>query len=561
MAGSLGSIYVDLIARTVKYEDGFKRASRVTSDFERGVKSLLGQLAPLLGGAGLGAIAGSALKAADGVAKMADRLGLTTTAVQEYQHAIKLSGLESEQFEKAITKLNNNIAQGKLPFKDTESALAGIADKVAKARDGIERARVVTEAFGDKLGSKMIPFLKQGSEGIQQLRDEAEKLGLVIGDETIRSAEKFQDEIETLGNVIKTNFQAGLLEGFVDTSDEIRDIYTDPAFIQGVKDIGAAFGEVTRFVVEAVKAYQDAKVALAALGIEIASKFDKNSPFAIDKDVAEQALLIAGERLQKAPAAPERPKITQTGAGESYQDLLDRAKTLGDINEKLTREAVLVQTQVTFYGEKKDIIDRAVRAKEIELDLAERGIVLSAKEREAIQLKLDLLAENERRLNDLKEADEELKKQQRELTEIIGHAFEDAVAGGKDFREVLAGIEQDIKRIVLRTLVTKPFENWFSGILGGGSGGGGGGGGFFDGLGSLFSWLPKFDTGIDRVPNDMMAVIHKDEAVLKPSEAAAWRAGSGGQTINMAVYTPDANSFRASDRQIARQLKNRLAIA
>jgi hypothetical protein len=52
-------------------------------------------------------------------------------------------------------------------------------------------------------------------------------------------------------------------------------------------------------------------------------------------------------------------------------------------------------------------------------------------------------------------------------------AFEDAIAGGKGLRDILAGIEQDIIRIITRKLVTEPFGNAITGLLGGGGGGGG----------------------------------------------------------------------------------------
>jgi hypothetical protein len=48
----------------------------------------------------------------------------------------------------------------------------------------------------------------------------------------------------------------------------------------------------------------------------------------------------------------------------------------------------------------------------------------------------------------------------------IGTAFEDAVIKGEGLRDVIKGLEQDILRIALRTLVTKPLEGAIEGLIG-----------------------------------------------------------------------------------------------
>lgn len=55
----------------------------------------------------------------------------------------------------------------------------------------------------------------------------------------------------------------------------------------------------------------------------------------------------------------------------------------------------------------------------------------------------------------------------RELGLTFQSAFEDAVVGGKSFRDVLKGIEQDILRIVIRKSVTEPIGNWIATAMGG----------------------------------------------------------------------------------------------
>ena len=86
-------------------------------------------------------------------------------------------------------------------------------------------------------------------------------------------------------------------------------------------------------------------------------------------------------------------------------------------------------------------------------------------------------------------------------------AFEDAIVSGKDFGQVLQGLEQDIIRIVARKLITEPVGNFLStsisGMLGGISFAGGGytGAGLrtggLDGKGGFMAMLHPQETVID----------------------------------------------------------------
>lgn len=74
-------------------------------------------------------------------------------------------------------------------------------------------------------------------------------------------------------------------------------------------------------------------------------------------------------------------------------------------------------------------------------------------------------------LKNLTEDTSEKIKKEKSIAEELGltftSAFEDAVIGGKKFRDVLTGIAQDIQRMILRKTITEPLGNAVSGLLNG----------------------------------------------------------------------------------------------
>lgn len=230
-------------------EKGFANLNNKVSMAAKGFISFNGVLGTLLGGAGLIAVTKSAIDAAGAIADTAVRLGMSTDALQEYQHAAQMSGISTEEFEAAIIKLNTGIAQGKVGYKDTDSALMSIADKIAKTSDQSKRASIVFDAFG-KSGAKLLPLFQDGAEGLTKMRNEAQQLGLVMNAGTIQAAEKLGDQLDSMFAALRVNFQSGLLAGLVGDTENLGKAFSDPAFIAGLQTFGNFVGKTLGFLIE-----------------------------------------------------------------------------------------------------------------------------------------------------------------------------------------------------------------------------------------------------------------------------------------------------------------------
>lgn len=260
---SAGSIFVDLLLRQTKYDEGLRKASSstktVTTDIGNQFAKLEKRLLAFATITTFTVLTRNAINTASSIKDLADQLSLGTEELQKYQVAAQLSGVSSETLQTALIKLNSQIAAGEIGYKNIGDALTDISDKLKNATTGAERAGIVNEAFGAKLGAKLIPFLKDGSEGIARLIAEAEKLGVILSDETIQQTEAFGDQLDLLGLVISRNFQQGFLSQFIDETGTLQDIFTDKEFQEGIREIGENFGYVVKQLAELLKLISDNK--------------------------------------------------------------------------------------------------------------------------------------------------------------------------------------------------------------------------------------------------------------------------------------------------------------
>lgn len=172
--------------------------------------------------AGLGITISKTLQHQAGLHQLAQALGTTVEELSRLEYAAGTTGVKTEQLGAAITTLNKNLdmaagsgagpaaqalkalglsatdASGKL--LELPDALGMIADKFQGYQDGAGKAAIAAALFGDA-GTKLIPLLNQGSEGIDALKKRADELGLTLGGEAAARANAFNQAMSAMGQV------------------------------------------------------------------------------------------------------------------------------------------------------------------------------------------------------------------------------------------------------------------------------------------------------------------------------------------------------------------------
>jgi len=222
---------------------GVPRGVAVAQGALRGLQTQIGSLEAAsargfsmsgLAGIGLSATAsaaaiGASVRAAadygDQLDNMAQRTGVAVEELSRLQYAAKLSDTSTEALAKGVGNLsklmvgaaNGGAESGKLferfgislrnadgTMRSTTEVLYDLSDVFAAMPAGPEKTALAMEFFGKKMGQELIPLLSQGSAGLREMGDEAERLGLVLNAEQAKAAADFNDNLDRLGQLSKS---------------------------------------------------------------------------------------------------------------------------------------------------------------------------------------------------------------------------------------------------------------------------------------------------------------------------------------------------------------------
>lgn len=187
----------------------------------------------------LPAIIGDIVSESSAMAKMADRIGVTTDRLQELHHSANLADVEVSDLDRSMEQFSKRLGEAQtgtgnlarilevnnVPLRDASGNLRSVndllddyAELIRNARGDTDRMYLATEAFG-RSGMGMVNVLAEGADGLRETADEAHNLGVIIDEELLRDAEQINDDWGRFTASLSTSFKSFVLEVTTGVSD------------------------------------------------------------------------------------------------------------------------------------------------------------------------------------------------------------------------------------------------------------------------------------------------------------------------------------------------------
>lgn len=239
-----GAAYVELYAQDNKLVRGLQAAERRLKAFGAGLTGVGTQLL------GVGSVLATPFAAAaklfadmgSDLVDMSQRTGVSVEALSELGFAAEQSGADMETLEAGLRKMQKVVAEaagGSKQARDTLNDLGLtvadlkslspddqfklLADRLGKVEDPAMRAALAMDVFG-KSGTRLLPLMTDGADGIEKLQEKARALGLTISTEDAAAAEEFGDTLDVVWKVLKRglfSIGASLVPTLMDLANSI----------------------------------------------------------------------------------------------------------------------------------------------------------------------------------------------------------------------------------------------------------------------------------------------------------------------------------------------------
>lgn len=217
----MADIFVNILGDATKLKGALGNAEGHVSSFSEKIGKI-GKIATVAGGIVTAAFATIVTKTAqvgDQFDKMSLRTGVAVEDLSALAYAADISGTDIGTLEKGLKGLTKvmddasmGIGEGMEAFElldisvvDTEGNLRPTVDvlkeaalKISAIENPTKQAALAMDLFGARAGPQLLPLLKAGEGGIEDLMTRAKELGITMSTEAATKAAEFTDRITDL---------------------------------------------------------------------------------------------------------------------------------------------------------------------------------------------------------------------------------------------------------------------------------------------------------------------------------------------------------------------------
>lgn len=215
---------------TEKMQNKFKQ-------LQNGVKKVTGVLAAV--GTAVIAVGGAMISASKRVAdygdridKMSQKIGMSRKAFQEWDYIMSQNGGSVESLQMGFKTLTTQIEGVQKGSKDSINAFKALGvqvkdnngefrsqdeifndtiRKLQQIKNPTQKAMLANRLFG-RSAAELRPLLNQEASAIDNLREKANKMGLIISDEDIANSVKFKDTMDTFSRFFEAKFATTIMK-------------------------------------------------------------------------------------------------------------------------------------------------------------------------------------------------------------------------------------------------------------------------------------------------------------------------------------------------------------
>jgi len=253
-------------------KSGEKTGSSFGQSMGKIVKATAAVGAAMIGaGVAVTKLATNMAKKGDEIDKMSQKIGISRTAYQEWGYVLSQNGADVSILQTGIKTLTNAAAEatkgtgkyadafGKLgisvtdtsgKLKSQEQIFNETMNALTAMENETERAALANELFG-RSATELAPVLNAGAGSVENLKNKAHELGIILGDEAVDASVELTDTLDTM----KRTMEVGLMKAMQGVMPVVQKLFD--LFIKHAGPIFDALSPVFELLIGAFATLMD----------------------------------------------------------------------------------------------------------------------------------------------------------------------------------------------------------------------------------------------------------------------------------------------------------------